>query len=187
MYKFKKDGKILALIASPRKNGNSEILLKEAVKKFKKSSIKIVRTSSLNISHCQSCGFCEKKGFCKINDDFQKISLLLAKSDIVVVASPVYFYGLPSHFKSLIDRAQSFWAKKYILKKTDSTIRPVYTILVGGSRGEKLFLGSRLTLKYFYDVFNLENSGELLVRGADKKGDVKKCPNYMRQARRLIH
>lgn len=178
--------KILALLASPRKMGNSEILLREALKNFRKSDITIVRTCDLSVTFCHSCGYCEKKGFCKIKDDFQKVSSLLVKSDIVVVSSPIYFYGLPSHFKAIIDRSQSAWSKKYLLKKTPPKQRPVYTILVGGTKGKKLFVGSLLALKYFFDVFNLVNSGELLARGIDKKGEVLQHPEILLSAKKLI-
>lgn len=179
--------KVLAILASPRRRGNSEILLKEALKKLKNSEIKIIRTSLLNISCCLGCGFCERWGCCKISDDFQKVAGFIRESDLVVVSSPIYFYHLPSHFKALIDRSQSFWSRKYILKKIDNIKqRPVFTILVGATKGEKLFVGAQLTLKYFYDAYNLRSSGELLIRGVDKKGEIKKYPLYLRQSKSLI-
>ena len=161
--------KIFALLASPRKNGNSEILLDEALKKIPRECIVKVRICQLQIQPCQSCGYCQLSGRCKIKDDFHGLIGKMLNSQSVIIASPIYFYHLPSQFKAFIDRSQSFWSKKYLLKQNVFKPKNVYTILVGATVGKKLFLGSQLSLKYFYDIYNLCQKGELLVRGVDKK------------------
>ncbi|PKN01758.1 MAG: hypothetical protein CVU77_02120 [Elusimicrobia bacterium HGW-Elusimicrobia-1] len=177
---------IIAILASPRRGGNSEFLLRAAVGRFPSEKIKIIRTSSLKLSACEACGWCDTRGECRIKDDFQKVSGDILAARAVVVASPIYFYGLPSKFKALIDRSQCLWARKYLLGKQPAPLRPAYTILVGATKGAKLFDGALLTLKYFYDVYNLKSAGSALVRNADGKKAVAADKTAIRSAASLI-
>lgn len=161
-------------------------MLRRALSGYPRKKIKIIRTVSLRLASCNACGWCDTRPECRIKDDFQKVSRDILAADAVVVASPIYFYGLPSSFKALIDRSQYMWARKYLLKKNPAPMRPAYTILVGGTKGKRLFEGSLLMLKYFYDVYNLEPSGELLVRNADEKLAVVSDRSALRLAASLI-
>ena len=174
--------------------GNSEILLKEAMRAFSSrcdAAITFLRIPDLNIAPCISCGYCRSdgRGLCRIKDDFGRISRLLDKAAALVVSSPIYFYGLPAQFKALVDRSQCRWTqKKYFLKKRKSSVaslRPAYTLLVGATHGKKLFDGAIMTLKYFYDVWGFSPSGFFLVRGIDEKGEIKKHPRALAMSRRL--
>jgi multimeric flavodoxin WrbA len=177
---------IVAILASPRRGGNSETLLRRALRHFPSEKIKTIRAASLKLSACEACGWCDTRGKCRIKDDFQKTSAAILSARAVVVASPIYFYGLPSKFKALIDRSQCLWARKYILKKKPPPARPAYTILVGATKGAKLFDGALLTLKYFYDVYNLRPAGSVLVRNVDEKKAAAANKAALRAAARLI-
>ncbi|MDI6757137.1 MAG: flavodoxin family protein, partial [Endomicrobiia bacterium] len=139
--------KIVAILASGRRGGNSEFLLRRALPGYPRGKVKIIRTAAMRLAPCEACGWCDTRGECRVKDDFQKVSRDILAADAVVVASPIYFYGLPSSFKALIDRSQCMWARKYLLKKNPAPTRPAYTILVGGTGGKRLFEGSLLTLK----------------------------------------
>jgi hypothetical protein len=84
----------------------------------------------------------------------------------------------------MIDRCQSLWAKKYILKLPVSPIaeRKGVFISVAATRGKKLFDGVRLTVKYFFDAIDVAYSDELFVRGADEKGEVRDQPEALKAA-----
>ena len=66
-----------------------------------------IEVGKMKISHCIECRKCEEKGYCVIDDDMQKIYPLLRRSDLVVLASPIFFYGLTGMVKAVVDRAQA--------------------------------------------------------------------------------
>ncbi len=106
--------KIIAFSGSPRKNGNTELLLKEAVKGIESEGLE-VRTFDLNIMNirpCQGCGGCIKTGECIYKDDMLRVSDAIRSADRIILASPVYFYSVSAQAKVMIDRCQSFWNEK---------------------------------------------------------------------------
>ena len=95
----------------------------------------------------------------------------------------MFFYALTSQVKALIDRCQALWARKYVLRQSppDSGRKGAF-IGVGATRGEKLFDGSILSIKYFFQAIGVEYVDELLVRGVDKKGEIKEHPTALTDA-----
>lgn len=186
------DKKILGIYGSPRENGNTDLLLDEILKvaqmENKKAKIHRVYLRNLSISPCRECRECEKKGTCVIMDDMQTLYGILQEADCIVLASPIFFYSVTAQTKSMIDRCQALWAKKYILKKAtrkNSGKRGGWFISVGATKGDKLFEGSILTVKYFFDAINVVYKDELLVRGVDKKGGILKYPEIISRAKAL--
>jgi hypothetical protein len=87
----------------------------------------------------------------------------------------------------LIDRSQSLWAKKYLVNDPSmgkkGKKRKGFFISVGATKGQKVFEGAILTVKYFFDALNAEYTGELLYRGVDGKGEILKHPKALKEAR----
>jgi multimeric flavodoxin WrbA len=117
--------KVVSIFGSPRPNGNTDILLNQAIKGAEASGVDIEKiiVRDLQIAPCNSCGGCFEKGVCAISDDMQKIYSQLVDADGIMVASPIYFMGVSAQLKALIDRCQVFWARKYILNLTVREIR----------------------------------------------------------------
>ncbi len=177
--------KVLAIMGSPRIRGNTDVLLDEVLKGAQSEGAETEKiiVDKLNISPCKEYNACLRDGNCVIRDDMDDIYPKLLDADVVVVASPMFFYGVTSQLKALIDRCQALWARKYILKQSppDSGRKGAF-IAVGATKGEKLFDGSILTLKYFFQAIGVEYVGELLVRGIDRKGDINKQPTALTDA-----
>jgi hypothetical protein len=72
-----------------------------------------------------------------------------------------------------MSRCQAFWARKYVLKNLDIPVKRGAFIGVGATKGAKLYDGAKLTIKYFFQAINAELKEELLIRGVDKKGEIK--------------
>jgi multimeric flavodoxin WrbA len=106
----------------------------------------------------------------------------LVSADRVIVASPMFFYGVSAQVKALIDRCQALWARKHVLKQETPQGRKGAFIGVGATSGKQLFDGSRLVIKYFFSSFGMSYSDELLVRGVDKKGEIKDRPEALKEA-----
>ena len=181
--------KVLGLFGSPRRGGNTEILLEEALKGAEAGGAEIERLylTDLKITPCTECHGCDSTGNCVILDDMQKIYPKLLEADIIILASPIFFYGVTAWAKILIDRSQALWAKKYLVSDPSmgkmGKRRKGYFISVGATKGQKVFEGAILTVKYFFDAINTEYTGELLYRGVDGKGEILKHPKALEQAR----
>jgi multimeric flavodoxin WrbA len=181
--------KVLGLFGSPRREGNTEILLEEALKGAEREGAEIDRVyvTDFTITPCKECHGCDQTGNCVILDDMQKIYPRLLEADIIILASPIFFYGITAWAKALIDRSQALWAKKYLVNDPSmgkkGRRRKGFFISVGATKGQKVFEGAILTVKYFFDALNAEYTGELVYRGVDGKGDILKHPEALEQAR----
>ncbi len=180
--------KVLGLFGSPRRGGNSDLLLEEMLRgaQSREAEIEKIFLSELDISGCRECRRCEIDGNCVIQDQMQKLYPKLLQADHVILASPIFFYGVTAQAKRMIDRCQALWARKYILKKTsvqeESARRKGWFVSVAGSRGEKVFQGAILTVRYFFDALNVEYAGELTFGRIDSKGAIKKHPTALKEA-----
>ena len=182
-------GGILAVYGSPRREGNSSLLLKSAVRGAREAgaTVEEVWLRDLRMAPCLETYACMKDGRCAILDDFQWMYDRLDECDALMLASPIFFYTVSAHTKILMDRCQSFWVRKYRLEKKETEGaqtpgKPGLFISVGATGGRKLFEGSLLTVRYFFDVLGMELWQSLLYRGLDLEGDVLKHPEYLEEA-----
>jgi multimeric flavodoxin WrbA len=181
---------VLGIHGSPRKKGNTDILLDHALEGAREAGARVERVycRELNISGCLACGGCDKTGECVIDDDMSKVYPLLAQAEAIVLAAPIYFYSFPAQAKALIDRAQACWSKRMLTKsKTDRNYDNGrgYLIAVGATGGANLFDGAELTAKYFFDALDMSYEGGLTRRGMDPKGAADQAPDLLREARDL--
>jgi len=180
---------ILAFYGSPRRQGNSATLLRQAVAGARQAGADVeeIVLRDLKLSPCLEIYGCRKTGRCAIQDDFQTIHDKIEASSGIMLASPIFFYTVSAHTKALMDRCQSFWVKKYWIDKVPFKVkryrRKGLFIAVGATPGNKLFDGVLLTVNYFFDAIDTEPWGRLLCRGLDFQGDVAKHPEYLEQAR----
>ena len=184
-------GGILCIYGSPRKGGNTDLLMDAFAKGAEAAGGKVHRVylRDLKFSPCLELYRCRREGVCGLKDDMTPLYDLMANAHGVALATPVMFYTVSAFTKAFMDRCQSLWCVKYLLK------RPVFPergakakgvlLCAGGSAGVKLFDGIRMTFKYFLDAIDGEPFGEVLVRNADKLNDVKKLPETLAEAERL--
>jgi multimeric flavodoxin WrbA len=180
--------KLVAIYGSPRKNGNTAMLLRQAVAGAREAGAEVdeIVLRDLRMSPCLEIYGCKTTGRCVIQDDFQKVQDLLLVSDGIMLASPIFFYTVSAHTKIFMDRCQSLWVKKYWIDKTQfgkwEPKRKGLFISVGATRGKKLFEGPLLTVKFFLDVLDAELWRTLLYRELDFQEDVLKHPEYLDEA-----
>ena len=159
---------ILALHLSPRKNGNSEIMLDEFLRGVRQaSSSEVIKFSVAdhNIEPCTGCSICEKTGQCVIkDDDMKQLYPLLASAPKIVVSTSIFFYDVPGKGKNLIDRTQPLWSHRYTLGRT-ATLRPNgqgFLLALGATKGKDLFIPVELSIKYFFDSIGFPKTFEKL-------------------------
>jgi multimeric flavodoxin WrbA len=180
--------KVLGIFGSPRRGGNTDLLLEEALKGAEQEGALVERLhlTDYHVTPCLECHGCDETGRCVIADDMQMIYPKLLEADLVILASPIFFYGITAWAKALVDRSQAVWVRKYRLKSPSLSKggrrRKGFFISVGATKGPKLFEGSILTVKYFFDAIHAEYAGDLLFRGLEAKGDVLKQPGALQKA-----
>ena len=172
--------KILALYGSPRKDGNTDILLDEFLRGAESAGATVTKKylRDMHIQPCTECGLCDESGECIYDDDYQAVFNMIPDIDIMIVASPIFFYGVPAIVKAFIDRSQQFWIGKYKLDTckdvSDENRKKGYFLSVGATQGKKIFDGPLLNFRYFYDALNLTFEDSFFYRGLDEKGAASK-------------
>ena len=182
--------KVLALYGSPRKDGNTSLLLRQLVKGVKERGADTteVELCDLKILPCVADYSCAETGECMLEDDMQDVYQHFIEHDCIVVAAPIFFYNVNAQTKTLIDRSQALWARKYMLKQPLSASgkkKKGVFISVGATKGSKLFDGTLLTMKYFFDALDAKLYKSLLFKNVDAAGDIQKHPTALQEAYEL--
>ena len=184
---------VLGLQGSPKKKGNTSFLLSVFMGEAEKLGARthVIEVSKKNITPCIGCAFCEKNGYCVNQDDDMKPEIypLLREADVIVIASPIYFYNVTAQLKALIDRCQALWSRKYKLKLTDPArnYRRGFLLALGATKGKNLFEGVNLTVKYFFDAVGAGFEGSLTYRRVEYPGDMEKHPTVIEDAKEAVN
>lgn len=180
--------KVLGIYGSPRKGGNSDQILDRALDGARSQGAEISRVyvRDLEMGGCRECGGCDTTGKCVFQDDMQKVYPLLQEADVIILSSPIFFYGLSSQAKALIDRCQALWSKRMLEKKGQARkgydSGKGFLIAVGATKGKSLFEGVKLVAKYFYDALDMSYEGGLFYRGLETKRDALERPEALQEA-----
>lgn len=105
--------KVLILSGSPRKSGNSDLLCDEFMRGAVDAGHKVekIRVQEKQIACCTACYACRDTGICTIKDDMADIMQKMIDCDVMVLASPVYFYSIDAQLKAVIDRSVCRWTE----------------------------------------------------------------------------
>jgi multimeric flavodoxin WrbA len=182
--------KVIAFNGSPRRGGNTELLLLESIRGLKDSGIEatVYQLGALNLRPCLNCGTCDDTGRCIIKDDMQTIHDDIRSADRIIVASPIFFFSVSAQTKIMIDRSQTFWAEKYVHKKPISAGlhgRKGLLLLVGGMRRSEKNVGfecAEATVRAFFRTVNVQHHVTLAYDSIDEKGAVTKHPTALQEA-----
>jgi multimeric flavodoxin WrbA len=177
--------KVLGILGSPRRGGNSEILLEKALEGARSSGLDTekIALNELRFSPCQECGGCAKSGICVIKDDMQLIYKKLDQAQAVILATPIFFGSLPAQVKAMIDRYQCRWVAKYVLgKKATEPAKRGLLILVGATDRSSFFKNAESIVKNFFAVLDIEFAGNLYCPNVDEKAKILQSPQCLERA-----
>jgi multimeric flavodoxin WrbA len=180
--------RLLAIAGSPRRGGNTDLLLEQFVKGAVEAGAeaKTLVVCSLKIEGCRNCDACLVKGQCKVQDDMQMVYQEMEAADRLVIASPLQFMSVSAQLKALIDRCQALWARKYILKIPplgDARARKGFFISVGGRHNlPSLFDAELVTIKSLFRTLDVNYTGNLLIPDIDAKGAILQNPQALQKA-----
>ena len=160
--------KIVVLCGSVRKNGNTEMLARAFCDGARlNNEVDFVSVADFRVLPCIGCNTCfEREGnACFQNDDMQAIYRKLADADMLVIASPVYFYGISAQLKAVIDRLHTPLRNTFRIRKTA-------LLLVAAATLPEVFDSIKTQYRLVCSFFNLEDAGSVCVRGVREKGDI---------------
>lgn len=163
--------KVLIISSSPRKNGNSDLLAEEFLKGAQEAGHKAkkILLAEKKIKYCKACDTCQKGKPCVINDDMAKLLQRMIDSDVIVLATPVYFYSMSAQLKTLIDRSYA--------RYTDLSAKEFYFILSAADSEEKNMQRAIENMRAFtFCLSGAIEKGVICAVGMEKKGDVKNSP-----------
>ena len=170
--------KLLGLSFSPRKMGNTELLLEKvflgAVQQG--AQPELYRVADRDIKPCDGCGSCFKTGVCPIKDDMQELYNRMLEAECIVFGTPVYFYNITAQGKAVIDRTIALGGPGRSLANKVGGI-----VVVGGSLG----LVDAVKDLYFYMVTRQMLPASFVAAYAGAEGDVNKLPKCMQAAEDL--
>ena len=161
---------ILVIVGSMRKHGNTEVLASafERGARDSNNDVTVISVRNYSVNPCTGCNACHRRENkdCIINDDMQKIFPLLVNADIIVIASPVYFYGLSARLKAIIDRLHQ-------PARSAMKVKRLGLLLVAADTLPTVFDAIKMQYNLILDYFHLDNIGEVLAYGVEAIGDIK--------------
>lgn len=174
--------KAVILFGSPRKGGNTMQLVKAFSEVLKKrgDSVRMLYLNDMNIRPCQGCLACAPEGICKINDDMKDIRKYMMESDLLVYATPIYWFAPSAQLKTVIDRSIAFGDENF-----NSRIKGKKAVtLMTCAAGEQDTFGPALDmLRRTFDLLQLSYEGGVEASACVDKGEVK--ADFREKAARL--
>lgn len=183
---------LLALYTSPRRNGNTALLLDALVEGAKDAGLRVVefKVASMDINPCRACDACFRDGECVQRDGMQEIYPHLTAAGAVALAAPIFSMNICAQAKALIDRCQRFWSARYVLKI--ETVDPQFAaqrkgffLSCCGRDKPETFECTRPTIAYFYHIIQVGDWKSMTYAGVDRPGDIRSRKGALRAARAL--
>lgn len=180
--------KVLAIAGSPRRGGNTDTLLDQAIAGARSAGaeVDLVVLSKLKIAPCIACNRCFADGRCAVQDDYQTLYEKTLEADAVMLAAPVFFTNVSGWAKGFIDRFQCLWALKYVLNRpiplppAGQRRRAIFLSTAGSSKTR--FDCTLSTVRSFLSTIDAELVGSLCVNGLDEKGAAAEHPELLQQS-----
>lgn len=174
---------VLGISGTPRKGGNSEVLLNAALEPFAEAKweTKTILLSEKRIGMCTGCETCRERHACVINDDMDEIYEAFEACDAILIASPAYWRNIPAQLKAVFDRTYAVESRKPLAGKLGGAI----AVGRGSSGGQSIVLN--VIHNFYLSCGALCVPGELngVTAVADRPGDIRNQPRRLEQARIL--
>ena len=176
--------KVLGIVGSPRKNGNTHLLVSAVLAGARErgAKTKLVLLSKRSINECDGCHTCWKKGRCHQDDDMRKLHKRITKADVIVFGTPVYWHGPTVVMKAFLDRFVYFNGPK-----TRPLLKGKSAALVVPFEEEDPSTAAPLVAMFekSLDYLQVPLAAKLLVSGVTKRGEVRKHPDRLEEALRI--
>ncbi len=158
---------VLILSGSPRKSGNSDLLCDAFLKGAAEAGHRVekIRVAEKRIGFCRGCYACKGTGVCAIRDDMGQILQKMVDADVLVLASPVYFYSIDAQLKALIDRTVARWQ--------EVRDKELYYIMTAADEGRAAMETTLACFRGYADcIEGAKEMGVIYGSGVYEKGEV---------------
>ena len=165
--------KVLILSSSPRKGGNSEALASIFAKGAQEAGnqVETVYLRENQYGFCKGCLACQKLGHCVIKDDAVEIAVKMHDADVLVFATPVYYYSVSGQLKTMLDRANPLFGTDYAFTKG-------YLLATAAEDGPETVAGSEKAVQGWVDCFDrCELAGTVFAGGVTNVGEIAGHPS----------
>lgn len=173
--------KVLIISTSLRGGSNSEILAKECEKGAKAAGhdVQFLSLKEKEIKYCIGCLSCQRSGSCVIKDDVADILEIVGKAEVIVFATPIYYYEMSGQMKTLLDRLNPLYASDY-------AFREIYLIATAAENEDSAFDKAYNGLQGWVDCFEKATlKGIVMGGGIDDAGSAAKHNDIMKVAYKL--
>lgn len=173
---------VLVLTGSPRKNGNSELLADAFINGLKTAGYEVskFRAGKKKILGCQACKKCYSKGnACVFNDDFNELAPLAENADMLVLATPLYWFSFPMQIKAAIDKLYALY-----IGNRDVKIKSIAMLVCAETDDMADFDGIVRSYQLINNYLKWEDKGILLVPNVNEAGDILKT-NALQEAQEM--
>jgi multimeric flavodoxin WrbA len=170
--------KIVCLLGSPRVNGNSAVIANRFCSSAEKlgAQVKTYLLNDLAYRGCQGCMLCKTKlDRCALEDDLTEVLDAIRETDVVVLASPVYFWDVSSQVKGFLDRTFSYLVPGFITNPVKSRLSPgkkLVFILAQANPDDIMFTDIFPKIDYFFRTFGFDETHLIRACGVGAPGEV---------------
>lgn len=165
--------KVLGILGSPRLQGNTADLLDAVLEGARLAGAEVERLdlATMRIDPCVECRKCDVDATCAVKtDDMHQIYARIREVDAIALASPIFFMGVSSQTKAMVDRCQSFWVERFVMQKRayEGRARPKgLFVACAGSPKPIVFDPARHVVRAFFAAIDYEYAGEVLLGFTD--------------------
>lgn len=173
--------KVLIITTSLRTGSNSDILAQECEKGAKEAGhdVKLISLKGKEIKYCIGCLSCQKTGSCILKDDVSNILENVKDADVIIYATPLYYYGISGQMKTLLDRLNPLFSSEY-------AFRDIYMIVTAAENEQSTFDKAYMSLKGWVDCFEKANlKGIVTGGGINEPNETENNTNVMQKAYEL--
>jgi multimeric flavodoxin WrbA len=176
--------RVIGLSGSPRAGGNTDTLLAACLDGAQAAGgeVETIAVRDLQVAGCLECLRC-REGGCPQPDDAPPTLERLSAADLVIIAAPVFFCGVPAQLKALIDRAQPLWLRRLPPEHPRRQWRGGYFISAAASQRPEAFLGASSSVRSFLATLGTTWLGELCAGGLEEAGAAARQPSLLRRSR----
>ena len=174
---------VVILFGSPRREGNTIQLVKtfSQVMKERGHDVRTIYLNDLNIRPCQGCLACMPKGICKINDDMKDVRKYMTESDLIVYATPIYWFGPSAQLKLVMDRSIAFMDNDYNSRVAG---KKAVTLITFADNNMDTCKPALDMFKKSFDLLKLGYVGSIEVSGCTDGGTIK--DEYKKEIKKLV-
>ncbi|MBC7229053.1 MAG: flavodoxin family protein [Actinobacteria bacterium] len=183
---------LLALYTSPRRNGNTSLLLDALSEGAGEAGLEVraFRVADMDLRPCRACNACFRDGECVQKDDMQEIYPHLLGAEAVAMAAPIFSMNICAQAKALIDRCQRFWSARYVLGRElvepeRAALRRGFFLSCCGRDKPQTFDCTRPVMAYFFYMIRVGDWTSLTFAGVDEAGRIREVEGALEGAREL--